>query len=440
MLTPAQIVTRSIMSTPATSTLYLRGETSAKEDSGIPFASPEKNRDFHNLFRGLVHPDERLLIDFVCAFKVGVLVDGKMWVSENHICFRGWMTRPCFVIPFTDITHIQKSNFAGFLPNALEIETDLKQYFFGTIFPPRNPKVELILRVWDSHVDTEYMALSLKGGFVAERLLGGRRSGQRIGSNQTPPFKHKLHNSTDFVKVTSENMLMSPSSESLQDSLSLSSSDHSSTTSSDDLISSPRDSPIVSPSHQMPIPDSATVCPCRKSPEWVSAENFTLVLDTVIPLPLDLLWTQWYCCTPSGSLYSRFLPERMRFRDLQFSQWLPSNSKDSPLTPLQQISDFDHFDVPVHKVSPGTHRITQYIVPLSGPIGPKQTRSINNESILYAKDGHYICQEVHNESPDVSTTFYSIGRTCFSFESPGVTRVRVHWKVVFTSMNFLKGI
>ena len=172
--------------------------------TGLPFASAEKNDEFHKLFALYIPQHERLIsgmfavlygfyfyflnypysclvncLEFVCALNMGVLVDGKLWISEHHLCFRGWTSKvililsvfflklltgnflnvqPIVVLDFFSVIHIEKRNWAGVVPNAIEVETDSNKYFFGTVWPPRNPKYDLLVSVWNAHVDVSKLA------------------------------------------------------------------------------------------------------------------------------------------------------------------------------------------------------------------------------------------------------------------------------------------
>ncbi|KAI8925952.1 hypothetical protein BC831DRAFT_458944 [Entophlyctis helioformis] len=446
--------------------------------TGTKLASAERNDEFHKLFAGLVPDDERLVTDFVCALNVGVLVDGKLWVSEHHLIFRGWAGKPIVVIDFTSITHIEKSKFANLLPNAIEVETDQGKYFFGTIFPPRNPKYDLMVKLWNTHVDSKSLfrkkpnlaGLSCHCGseFLAEGescdLCEKKHTIKKAESipdfyqlrrndsaASRPASMRGLNRSTSAVQhahlhahgIHSPHLIDESSSGHTSHSRrdSMDSQSTSMTSSGDESCLRESSTPAPSSLHSIDYPSSEVNCPCCENSERsLSEDGFTLVLDTVLPLSMERLWADWSCIRENGSLYSRYLPEKMHFRELQFGPWVRDDDAKSDLLPVNAISDFSQYNTDLRDIKAGFHRRTQYIVPLSAPMGPKQTRSKNNESILYHKLGHFLCQENHNESPDVNVPMFNIGRTCFTFVSPSETRVRVHWKVVFTRGYFAKTI
>ncbi|KAJ8322556.1 hypothetical protein QVD99_001006 [Batrachochytrium dendrobatidis] len=444
--------------------------------TGLPFASAEKNDEFHKLFALYIPQHERLISEFVCALNMGVLVDGKLWISEHHLCFRGWTSKPIVVLDFFSVIHIEKRNWAGVVPNAIEVETDSNKYFFGTVWPPRNPKYDLLVSVWNAHVDRSCLLrkipdiknltcacsdLDLEDGVQSSPCdLCIKRdqltSRSRISLNPisvpasglSSPTLSRSSGSRKSTHPKCDNGLALGSSASpthalpltphIKPRISLSDESPAPNPPLANLLPanpSPPNTPalpLLAPI-RLPHPSGPVTCSCvARSERSFSSEGFTVVLDTVVPLCLESVWINWFGLPSKRSLYSRYLPENRKFRDLQFGPWVSGNIKESVLSPIDDITDFKHYNPPMSTISSGYHRCTQYTVPLSAPVGPKQTRSINTQSILAHKPGHYICEELHNHSPDVSTTFYSIGRTCFTFVSPNETRVVVHWKVVFT--------
>lgn len=80
--------------------------------TGFAVASNKRNADFHELFPNIPEGDyliegkwnhsmfdkifKRFLLDYGCAIQREILVQGRLYVSENHICFHanifGWIT------------------------------------------------------------------------------------------------------------------------------------------------------------------------------------------------------------------------------------------------------------------------------------------------------------------------------------------------------------
>ena len=104
-------------------------ETDIELDNNIPVtgfavASNKRNADFHELFpsipegdyliegeSGLVSPIRLLttpMVDYGCALQREILIQGRLYISENHICFHanifGWITDVC-LIPSKPLLH-----------------------------------------------------------------------------------------------------------------------------------------------------------------------------------------------------------------------------------------------------------------------------------------------------------------------------------------------
>ncbi|MGH0171971.1 UNVERIFIED_CONTAM: hypothetical protein FKN15_065980 [Acipenser sinensis] len=92
------------------------------------------NAQFHKLFKE-VCKDELLKQSYTCALQKDILYQGKLFVSENWICFHskvfGKDTR--IVIPVSSVTLIKKTKTAILVPNALVIATPNDRHVFGSL-------------------------------------------------------------------------------------------------------------------------------------------------------------------------------------------------------------------------------------------------------------------------------------------------------------------
>ncbi|XP_031567030.1 protein Aster-B-like isoform X3 [Actinia tenebrosa] len=109
-----------------------------------------KSGDFRRLFKDL--PDsEQLIVDYSCALQRDILVHGRLYISQNWLCFYanifGWET---FVtIKCTDITSIRKEKTALVIPNAVQINTESEKYFFAS-FISRDTAFTVLFRIWQN--------------------------------------------------------------------------------------------------------------------------------------------------------------------------------------------------------------------------------------------------------------------------------------------------
>ncbi|KAJ7391104.1 Protein Aster-B [Desmophyllum pertusum] len=106
--------------------------------------------DFKRLFKGL--PDsEHLIVDYSCALQRDILVHGRLYISQNWLCFYanifGWET---FVtIQCKEISSIRKEKTALVIPNAVQVCTESEKYFFAS-FISRDTTYTVLFRIWQN--------------------------------------------------------------------------------------------------------------------------------------------------------------------------------------------------------------------------------------------------------------------------------------------------
>ncbi|CUS23524.1 LAQU0S10e02410g1_1 [Lachancea quebecensis] len=119
-----------------------------------PHISEKKNIEFHTLFKDSgISPDEQLLADYSCAFSRDILLQGRIYISREHICFYssilGWVTS--FVIPFKEVVQIEKKSTAGIFPNGIVFQTLHSRYIFAS-FMSRDSAFDYITHIWNNVV------------------------------------------------------------------------------------------------------------------------------------------------------------------------------------------------------------------------------------------------------------------------------------------------
>ncbi|KAG0378026.1 hypothetical protein BGX24_004940 [Mortierella sp. AD032] len=114
------------------------------------YANEKRFSDFHSVFRS-VPDEEKLIEDYGCALQKEILVQGRLYISEDHVCFNanifGWVTN--LVIAFSEITAIEKRLTAFVIPNAISIvtTTNTKGHFFAS-FLSRDAAHDLLMAAW----------------------------------------------------------------------------------------------------------------------------------------------------------------------------------------------------------------------------------------------------------------------------------------------------
>ncbi|XP_059613752.1 protein Aster-B-like isoform X2 [Phlebotomus argentipes] len=109
-----------------------------------------RSEDFKKLFKG-VPDDERLVVDYSCALQKDILVHGRLYVSQNFLCFYAnifrWETS--LSIKWKDVTSITKEKTARVIPNAILVCTDSDKHFL-TSFATRDKAYLMLFRVWQN--------------------------------------------------------------------------------------------------------------------------------------------------------------------------------------------------------------------------------------------------------------------------------------------------
>lgn len=119
-----------------------------KHLAGFAYANKKRNQDFHKLFRSLP-PNDFLLDDFSCALSREILIQGRMYVSERNICFNsnilGWVTN--LIISFDEIVGLEKKTTAGLFPNGIVVQTLHARSSFAS-FISRDTVFEFLMSIW----------------------------------------------------------------------------------------------------------------------------------------------------------------------------------------------------------------------------------------------------------------------------------------------------
>ena len=82
-----------------------------------------KNSNFHKYFRNIPQ-SERLLEDYACALVKDILIQGRIYISQNWICFHAnilsWETT--LQIPVSKVREVKKASTIRVIPNAILLE------------------------------------------------------------------------------------------------------------------------------------------------------------------------------------------------------------------------------------------------------------------------------------------------------------------------------
>ncbi|XP_038944413.1 protein Aster-C isoform X4 [Rattus norvegicus] len=110
----------------------------------------DRNEEYRQQFTHL--PDsEKLIADYACALQRDILLQGRLYLSENWLCFYSnifrWETT--ISIALKNITFMTKEKTARLIPNAIQIITEGEKFFF-TSFGARDRSYLSIFRLWQN--------------------------------------------------------------------------------------------------------------------------------------------------------------------------------------------------------------------------------------------------------------------------------------------------
>lgn len=153
------------------------------KDTQYRYATIKRNTDFHQLFISLDLTD-RLLDDFSCALSREILLQGRLYVSEQYVCFNlnllGWVTN--LVIPQADIVRLEKKLTAGLFPNGIVIETKDAKHTFAS-FISRDSTIEFMRQVWQGATGKVMPITATPGTDAPSRSNSRSRTGSSGSSN-----------------------------------------------------------------------------------------------------------------------------------------------------------------------------------------------------------------------------------------------------------------
>ncbi|KAL0131938.1 hypothetical protein PUN28_000011 [Cardiocondyla obscurior] len=138
-------------------------ERSKKKSSWYNVLYPtykSRSEDFKRIFKD-VPDDERLVVDYSCALQREILVHGRLYVSQNYVCFYAniFMWETLVSLRWKDVTSITKEKTALVIPNAILICT-VTDKFFLTSFGARDKTYVMLFRVWQNALIGKPMSMA----------------------------------------------------------------------------------------------------------------------------------------------------------------------------------------------------------------------------------------------------------------------------------------
>ena len=390
--------------------------------TGFAVASNKRNKDFHQLFRS-VPEDDYLIEDYSAALQKEILLHGRLYVSEGHICFSsnimGWVTN--LVISFDEVVSVEKKSTALIFPNAIVIQTLHARNVFAS-FVARDSTYELLIGIWKiSHpnLKSSLNGVTLDDAGTGDKTEVAEPEGSE-GESDSASDDEVYDEDEDDDAGSFEGSGLAPSiagSDIGDTTLSRKTSAQLLATSVPQTNGVPKglenaDTAVAGAAVSSDFPGPPTHAPSQCSDEHYDRP----LTDTTIPAPLGKIYSMMYG-PASGTFMRKWLVEDQKSRELN----MPDNK-----TGLDNDHKSMTFD---------------YIKPLSGSIGPKQTKCITTLTLLAFDLEKAVTIDVSTQNPDVPSgnVFTTKTRHCLTWGANNSTRLVASCTVEWTGKSWLKG-
>ncbi|GAB1316683.1 VASt domain-containing protein [Madurella fahalii] len=386
---------------------------SAPKLTGFAVANKKRNRDFHALFK-TVPDDDYLIEDYSCALQREILAHGRLYVSEGHLCFSsnilGWVTT--LVMSFDEIVSVEKRSTALVFKNGLEISTLHTKHIFAS-FASRDTTYDLIIKIWK--LGHPHLQSSLNGVRLEEP--GGDRTEKIETASVSAVGSHSISGSD--VESDDDDDVYDEDEDEEEDQDAAQSDGG-----APELAEKAVQRKVSGPAAPLEASDAGASAggsdfpgPAAHAPTDCgdAATHYDKVLgDEVIPAPLGKVYTLLFGPASAGWM----------------GKWLSTDQKCTEL----QMEDKRGLSDDVRS------RSYSYIKPLSGSIGPKQTKCLVTEQIEHIDLEKAVNVLISTQNPDVPSGNIFVVKTkyCLTWAENNATRVQVNCTIEWSGKSWLK--
>ncbi|MCJ1383482.1 hypothetical protein MMC17_006596 [Xylographa soralifera] len=397
--------------------------------TGFAVASKKRNRDFHQLFRS-VPEDDYLIEDYSCALQRDIILAGRIYVSEGHICFSsnilGWITT--LVISFDEVVSVEKETTAMVFPNAIAIQTLHARHTFRSLLS-REATYDLLIGIWKiSHPGLQSSENGVKlvngGTGTKTEKVEPSESGEGSEGSEDDEDVYDEDDEDDegagsFVETLNGSMIGSEPPEPQQKSVARKASAvgvaagqaAGSVPTPSEAKSAEKAGAAAAAATEFPGPQTHAPTECTDSTQHYS----NILKDEVIPAPLGKIYSMLFGPS-SGGFVTRFLLDEVKAMELQLEDDKKGLSGENK------------------------SRTYSYIKPLSGAIGPKKTKCITTEVLDFIDLERSASVTVTTQTPDVpsGSVFSTKTRYCIMWGPDNSTRLIMSCMIEWTGKSWLK--
>jgi len=399
--------------------------------TGFAVASKKRNRDFHNLFRS-VPEDDYLIEDYSCALQRDIILAGRIYVSEGHICFSsnilGWVTT--LIINFDEIVSVEKENTAMVFPNAIAIQTLHARHTFRSLLS-REATYDLLIGIWK--INHPSLKSSLNGvrldqggtGDKTEKLdlTGSDENSDATGEGDDEVYdedEEEDEGTGSFTEVPEGSAAGSEAVAEQTQSVGRKASNLGvAVGAAAGGVPTPSDAKAgekaaAASAASVDFPGPATHSPTECGDGDTHYDKF--LKDDIVPAPLGKVYSMVFG-PASGGFMAKWLLDEMKCTDLQMEDDKKGLSEENRV------------------------RTFSYIKPLYASIGPKSTKCVVTETLDFIDLEKSVSVTASTQTPDVPSgnVFATKTRFCFMWAPGNATRIIMNFNIEWTGKSWLKG-
>lgn len=399
--------------------------------TGFAVASKKRNRDFHTLFR-TVPEDDYLIEDYSCALQRDIILAGRIYVSEGHICFSsnilGWITT--LIINFDEIVSVEKENTAMVFPNAIAIQTLHARHTFRSLLS-REATYDLLIGIWK--INHPSLKSSLNGVRLDQGGTGDKTEkldpvGSPENSDVADDEDDEVYDEDEdedeasggFTEVPEGIVVGSEAGTELTQSAARKASAMGMAVgAAAGGVPTPSDAKAgekaaAASAASVDYPGPASHAPTECTDGDTHYDKF--LKDDVVPAPLGKVYSMVFG-PASGGFMAKWLLDEMKCTDLQMDDDKKGLYEENKV------------------------RTFSYIKPLYASIGPKSTKCVVTETLDYIDLERSVSVTASTQTPDVPSgnVFATKTRFCFMWAPGNATRVIMNFNIEWTGKSWLKG-
>ncbi|KAL9097573.1 MAG: hypothetical protein Q9165_000469 [Trypethelium subeluteriae] len=399
--------------------------------TGFAVASSKRNREFHHLFRS-VPEDDYLIEDYSAALQRDILLHGRLYVSEGHICFSsnilGWVTN--LVISFDEVVSVEKKNTAVIFPNAIVIQTLHARNVFAS-FVARDSTYDLLIGIWKiSHPNLKSsvngVTLDDSGtGDKTEKAESVATEDASLDGSEDEVYDEDAEEDDEVASSLNDRREASIEESELGDAIRTLSRKTSAPAVA--TTSGPPGGQTTSSKQAEamdPVTTGAAVSadypgsPMHEPTTCGDTDTHydKLLIDTTVPAPLGKIYSLMF--GPGSSVFMK--------------KWLVDDQRNWDLNWIDSAPGGMNLENKTFGYS--------YMKPLNASIGPKQTKCVLNNTLTAFDLEKAVSIDCSTQNPDVPSgnAFVVKTRYCLMWGPENSTRIVMNFTIEWTGKSWLK--